>query len=148
MSDLIIGQNGWLTPDADFIPAEPGSPIHYPGMPHSGHSKVILEWLDIHRPDLVSQVEKLIPNDGDIIDVPRQTVIDVMVKHGFVRVVDEGETLRYEGNPNALQTTIMGKSAKIRGQTGGKMELRLVPVKSGWSCKHQPGATQSLRSVP
>jgi hypothetical protein len=48
-------------------------------MPHTGHSKAILEWIDIHRPDLVAEVEKLIPTDGDIIDVPRQTIIDLMV---------------------------------------------------------------------
>jgi hypothetical protein len=62
-------------------------------------------------------VEKLIPSDGHIIDVPRQTVIDLMVKHGFVRVVDEGDTLRYEGSPSAVQTATMSESAKNRGQT-------------------------------
>ena len=81
MADFVIEGNGWLTPDADFIPAETGSPIQHPGMPHTGHSRAILEWIDIHRPDLASRAEKLIPEDGDIIDVPRQTVIDLMVEH-------------------------------------------------------------------
>ena len=116
MAGLIIETNGWLTPDGEFIPTESASPIHYPGMPHTGHSKAILEWIDIHRSDLVEAVEKLIPDDGDIIDVPRQAVIDLVVRNGFVRVVYEEDTLWYEGKPNAIQMPTLKKSAKNKGQ--------------------------------
>ena len=116
MANLIIEGNGWLTPDGEFVRSEPAPPIHFPGMPHTGHSKAILEWIDTQHPDLVVEVEKLIPTDGDIIDVPRQTVIDLMVRHGFVRVVYEEETLWYEGEPNPIQITILKNSAMSRGQ--------------------------------
>jgi hypothetical protein len=90
-------------------------------MPHTGHSKAILEWIDTQRCDLAEKVEKLIPTDGDIIDVPRQTVIDLIVRHGFVRVVYEEDALWYEGKPNPGQLAILKNSAESRGQKVGKV---------------------------
>ena len=125
-SDPMYLRNGWLLPNGAFLDTDPASAFSQDeGTGRlTGHAGAAVAWMERNRPDLAAaffaEQEMANPDWNEADDGPLpisdEAATEFMVRQGWVRVAEGGQTQYIQGRPSSTQMRILRDAAIERKQ--------------------------------